>query len=68
MQKYHNYKSVFIKSQEILCHAALEELRVHYLKPIETTVCNREHFQFSSIHFKMSRLGSLECVDSESAI
>ena len=31
VQKYYNYKSVFINCQEILCHAALEVLRVHCL-------------------------------------
>ena len=32
VQKY--YKSVFINCQEILCHAALEVLRVHHLNPL----------------------------------
>ena len=32
VQKYYNYKSVLINGQEILCHAALEVLREHYLK------------------------------------
>ena len=31
VQKY-NFKSVFINCQEILCHAALEVLLVHYFK------------------------------------
>ena len=35
VQKYYNYKSVIINCQEILCHTALEVLRVHYLKCLD---------------------------------
>ena len=54
------YKSVFINCQEILCHAALEVLRVYYLKqshilttlgkkPLENIVRKGEHAEYQ--HF-----------------
>ena len=39
VQKYYNYKSVLTNCQEILCHAALEVLRVHYVKLLKTCTC-----------------------------
>ena len=37
VQKYYNYKSVYINCQEILCHAALEVLRVNTLDKTTAT-------------------------------
>ena len=56
VQKYYNYKSVFISYQEISCHAALEVIRVHYLKvPIAANwkgVCLQNKSKPYSCHLK----------------
>ena len=40
VQKYYNYKSLFINCQDILCHAALEVSWEHYLRPVYALTVN----------------------------
>ena len=46
VQKYYNYKSVFMNCQEILCRAALEVIQVHclnyILSAIEALICHTD--------------------------